>query len=63
MVDVSGADCAVGDEVTFFGTDRLGNFLASQEVAALVGGDEGCGLTSALSPRVARVYRNDPNKE
>ncbi len=63
MVDVSGADCAVGDEVTFFGTDRAGNFLSSQEVAALVGGDEGCGLTSALSYRVARVYLNGPQEE
>lgn len=63
MVDVSGADCAVGDEVTFFGTDRAGNFLSSQEVAALVGGDEGCGLTSALSSRVARVYLNGPQEE
>lgn len=57
MLDVSGADCRVGDEVTFFGYDRTGNFLSSQEVAALVNGDEGCGLTSALSPRVLRVYR------
>ncbi len=56
MLDVTGADCRVGDEVTFFGYDRAGNFLSSQEVAALVGGDEGCGLTSALSTRVLRVY-------
>ena len=56
MLDVSGVDCAVGDEVTFFGNDAAGNFLSSQEVAALIGGDEGCGLTAALSPRVARVY-------
>ena len=57
MIDVSGVGCAVGDEVTFFGYDAEGSFLSSQEVAALVGGDEGCGLTSALSPRVARVYK------
>ena len=56
MIDVSGVECAVGDEVTFFGHDAHGGFLSSQEVAALVGGDEGCGLTAALSPRVARVY-------
>ncbi len=55
MIDVSGVDCAVGDEITFFGYDADGNFLSSQEVAALIGGDEGCGLTAALSPRVARV--------
>lgn len=63
MVDVTGADCVVGDEVTFFGCDRAGNYLSSQEVAALVGGDEGCGLTSALSTRVARVYRGAPDGE
>lgn len=56
MIDVSGADCEVGDEVTFFGYDAAGNFLSSQEIAALVNHDEGCGLTSALSRRVARVY-------
>lgn len=56
QVDVSGVDCRVGDTVTFFGHDEAGNFLASQEVAALVNDYEGCGLTSALSARVARVY-------
>ncbi len=56
MIDVSGLDCKVGDEVTFFGRDAEGNFLSSQEIASLIGGDEGCGLTSALSGRVARVY-------
>jgi len=56
MVDVTGLSVSVGDEVTFFGYDAAGNFLSSQEVSALVNRDEGCGLTSALSPRVARVY-------
>ena len=56
MVDVSGTDCKVGDEVVFFGRDRLGNCLPSQEVALLIGANEGCGLTAALSPRVARTY-------
>lgn len=56
FADVTGIDCAPGDEVTFFGHDGLGNFLPSQEVAALIGSDEGCGLTSALSLRVARIY-------
>ena len=56
MIDVTGLSCRVGDEVTFFGYDRDGVFLSSQEIASLIGGDEGCGLTSALLPRVARVY-------
>lgn len=56
MIDVTGIDCRVGDEVTFFGYDDAGNFLSSQKIAALVNHDEGCGLTSALSERVARIY-------
>ena len=57
MVDVTGIDCRVGDEVTFFGFDGKGGYLSSQEIAAMVNDDEGCGLTSALSTRVARVYK------
>ena len=57
MVDVTGLHVGVGDEVTFFGYDAAGNFLSSQEVSALVNKNEGCGLTSALSPRVARIYK------
>ena len=56
MIDVTGIDCRVGDEVTFFGYDGKGGFLSSQEIAAMVNRDEGCGLTSALSPRVKRIY-------
>lgn len=56
LVDVTGADCRPGDEAVFFGYDRFGNCLPSQEVALLIGGDEGCGLTAALSPRVVRTY-------
>lgn len=57
MIDVSGIDCKVGDEVTFFGFDGKGGYLSSQTVSAMVNDDEGCGLTSALSARVARVYK------
>ena len=46
----------VGDEITFFGYDSDGNFLSSQETANLIGDVEGCGLTSALMHRVARVF-------
>ncbi len=56
FVDVTGLDVQVGDEVTLFGCDREGNLLSSQEVANLIGDNEGCGLTSALSSRVARLY-------
>lgn len=56
FVDVTGLAVQVGDEVTLFGYDREGNLLSSQEVANLIGDNEGCGLTSALSSRVARLY-------
>ena len=56
LVDVTGIPCQVDDEATFYGYDREGNFLSSQEVSLLIGEDEGCGLTSALSGRVERVY-------
>ena len=57
MIDISGTACRVGDEVTFFGDDGAGNSLSSQELASLIGNDEGCGLTAALSGRVKRIYR------
>lgn len=56
FADVTAVHAEVGDEVTFFGCDRAGNFLSSQEMANRIGANEGCGLTSALSARVSRVY-------
>ena len=56
FVDVGNISCGVGSEVTLFGYDGTGNFLSSQEVARLCD-DEGCGLTAALGPRVARIYK------
>ena len=56
FVDTGDIDCSVGSEVTLFGYDGMGNFLSSQEVARLCD-DEGCGLTAALGPRVARIYK------
>ena len=56
FVDTGDIDCSVGSEVTLFGYDGKGNFLSSQEVARLCD-DEGCGLTAALGPRVARIYK------
>ena len=58
LVDVTGIPCRVGDPVTLFGWDEQGNLLPSQEVALLIGEDEGCGLTAQLSPRVARIYHH-----
>ena len=56
FVDVGNIPCDIGSEVTLFGYDGKGNFLSSQEVARLCD-DEGCGLTAALGPRVARIYK------
>ena len=56
FLDVGDIPCGVGSEVTLFGYDGQGNFLSSQEVARLCD-DEGCGLTAALGPRVARIYK------
>lgn len=56
FADVTGVRCSVGDSVTIFGYDEGGRLLASQAQALLIGGDEGCGLTAGLSPRVARIY-------
>lgn len=55
FVDVTGIDCHPGDEATLFGYDEQGNLLPGQQVAALMS-DEGCTLTAALGPRVARIY-------
>lgn len=56
VVDVTGVDCRIGDSVTIFGWDENGASLPSQELALMIGDNEGCGLTSALSSRVAREY-------
>ena len=58
MVDVTGMDVHPGEEVTLFGFDRAGNVLLSQDVANFCGANEGCALTSALSPRVERIIEN-----
>lgn len=55
FLDVTGLPCSVGDEVTLFGYDTQGRLLSSQEVARFAD-DEGCGLTSFLTPRVGRIY-------
>ena len=58
MVDVTGMEVQIGEEVTLFGFDREGNALLSQDVANFCGANEGCALTSALSPRVERIIEN-----
>ena len=55
FVDVTGIDCAIDDEVTFFGYSPEGILLSAQEVARPAG-CEGVSLTANLFPRVQRVY-------
>ena len=55
FIDATGVPCGLGDEVTMFGYSGEGDFLSAQEVAAYAG-DEGCGLTCNLLPRVKRIY-------
>ena len=57
FVDLTDIPCRTGDEVTLFGYDGNGDLLSSQYIASLIGGYEGCGLTTALTSRVERCYR------
>ncbi len=57
FIDVTNIECEVDDEVVFFGYSNDGKFLSSQKVSLLIGGNEGCGLTSALASRVKRIYK------
>lgn len=56
FIDVTGIDCAIGDEVTIFGNSSAGSVLSAQRLAATVG-HEGVYFTSLLSPRVERIYK------
>ena len=57
LIDVSGIDCRVGDEVTLWGRTSGGAFLSAQRVGAAIG-HEGVYFYSRLSHRVERVYIN-----
>ena len=56
FVDLNGIEAFPGDEVTIFGYDADGTLLSAQEVAGLLG-SEGCDLTTELTQRVERVYK------
>ena len=56
LVDITGVSAQIGDQVTLFGHDDLGNFLSAQAQAKKLNALEGCALTTALLPRVERVY-------
>ncbi len=56
FIHLQDIDCSIGDEATLFGYDETGNLLSGQEIAGLIQ-EEACTLTTALGPRVLRVYR------
>ncbi len=56
LVDVTSCDARIGDPVTIFGYDETGVLLSAQKQAQACGALEGCGLTTALLPRVEREY-------
>lgn len=56
LIDIGDLPCAPGDMITFFGYDESGIFLSAQKQAAACGANEACAFTTALLPRVKRVY-------
>ena len=56
LVDVTGAAALVGDRAVLFGQDETGASLSAQAQASAISALEGCGLTTALLPRVERIY-------
>ncbi len=56
FIDVTGVDCAVGDEVTLFGEDGLGNRLSGLEIGHLMG-ETRLAMFSHITERVERVYK------
>lgn len=55
FIDVTGIDCAIGDEVTLLGADKRGNVITGQEIASIIN-DEACSITATLGHRVIRIY-------
>ncbi len=58
FIDVTGVDCAIGDEVTLFGEDGLGNRISGLEIGHLMG-ETRLAMFTHITDRVARIYRKD----
>lgn len=56
IIDATGIDCHIGDEVTLFGHDRSGLFLHTAELAKYVPGSGQTALHAYLNDRVKRIY-------
>ncbi len=57
FIDVTGIDCEIGDEVTIFGKDRLGNNITTEYISKFVDHSP-TSLTGYLNDRVKRIYIN-----
>ena len=55
FVDVTGVDCQIGDEVTLFGKDSMGNQISGLEIGHLMG-ETRLAMFTHITERVARVY-------
>ncbi len=55
FIDVTGIDCAIGDEATFLGSDKRGKVITGQDIASIIN-DEACSITASLGHRVIRIY-------
>ena len=55
FVDVTGVDCAIGDEVTLFGEDGCGNRISGLEIGHLMG-ETRLAMFTHITQRVGRVY-------
>lgn len=55
FVDVTGVDCAIGDEVTLFGEDGRGNRISGLEIGHLMG-ETRLAMFTHITQRVGRVY-------
>lgn len=57
FVDVTGIDCQIGDQVTLFGEDGLGNKISGLEIGHLMG-ETRLAMFTHITQRVARVYQS-----
>lgn len=62
FVDVTGVECEIGDEVTLFGEDKLGNRISGLEIGHLMG-ETRLAMFTHITQRVARVYHSRLNSE
>ena len=55
FVDVTGVECRIGDPVTLFGEDGLGNRISGLEIGHLMG-ETRLAMFTHITQRVARIY-------